>query len=69
MSPQSGIAIFSLGDVTQILSSGNFDAVSDTEVWQELANDGLVKTSILTEIEDKPSAFLPGGPGRELKAA
>ena len=62
MSRQSGIAIFSLGDVTRIPSSGNFHAVSDTEVWQELANDGLVKASILTEIEDKASTFLPDEP-------
>ena len=45
-----------------ILSSGYFSAVSDAKVWQELANNGLVRTSILTEIEDKPSAFLPDEP-------
>ena len=45
-----------------IMSPGYFDAVSDPEAWQKLANNGLVRTSILTENEDKPAAFLPDEP-------
>ena len=50
-----------------ILSAGYFDAVPDAEAWQVLANNGLVRTNILTESEEKPSAFLPDEPLPEVE--